>query len=206
MNSPLQSVNSCKATWCGTMTDCKVAIALLHHPVYDKNRQVVTSAVTNLDIHDIARAARTFGLCRYYVVTPVEDQQALVERVRSHWIDGWGSGYNPRRKQALELLRIAAGLDQAVADMTGIFGVEPQLVVTGAKGGAGAVSSRDLRISLEKTDQPHLLLFGTGWGLTEQIFERADIILEPITGGGDYNHLSVRSAVSIYLDRLFGSR
>jgi hypothetical protein len=188
------------------MTERRVAIALLHHPVYDKNRQVVTTAVTNLDIHDIARAARTFDLCGYYVVTPIEDQQALVERVRSHWIEGWGAGYNPRRKDALELLRIATGLDQAIADMTGTFGVEPRLVVTGAKGYPGAVSSAQLRRSLEETDHPHLLLFGTGWGLTEQIFERADIVLEPITGAGDYNHLSVRSAVSIYLDRLFGSR
>lgn len=188
------------------MTERRVAIALLHHPVYDKNRQVVTTAVTNLDIHDIARAARTFGLSRYYVVTPVEGQQALVERVRSHWIDGWGAGYNPRRRQALELMRITAGLDEAVADMVGIFGVEPRLVVTGAKGHTDAASSAQLRRSLEETDHPHLLLFGTGWGLTEQIFERADIILEPIAGAGDYNHLSVRSAVSIYLDRLFGSR
>lgn len=188
------------------MTDRKVAIALLHHPVYDKNRQVVTTAVTNLDIHDIARAARTFGLSRYYVVTPVEDQQALVERVRSHWIDGWGAGYNPRRKQALELLRITAGLDQAVSDMTDLFGAVPRLVVTGAKGSPGAMASGDLRETLEGADHPHLLIFGTGWGLTEEVFQRADIVLEPITGGGDYNHLSVRSAVSIYLDRLFGSR
>ena len=52
-----------------------VSVALLHYPVYDKNRQVVATAVTNLDLHDIARAAKTFGLFRYYVVTPVPEQR-----------------------------------------------------------------------------------------------------------------------------------
>ena len=31
-----------------------------------------------------------------------------------------------------------------------------------------------------------------------------DYILEPVQAGSDYNHLSVRSAVSIILDRLLG--
>jgi len=29
--------------------------ALLHHPVYDKNGAVVTTAVTNMDVHDFGR-------------------------------------------------------------------------------------------------------------------------------------------------------
>jgi hypothetical protein len=82
----------------------RVAIALLHNPVYDKHRRVVTTAVTNLDLHDIARAARTFGLCRYYVVTPIPLQHALAERIRLHWIEGWGAGYNASRKEAMELM------------------------------------------------------------------------------------------------------
>jgi hypothetical protein len=49
-------------------------------------------------------------------------------------------------------------------------------------------------------------LFGTGWGLTEELFDRADFILEPIKGSGDYNHLSVRTAAAIILDRLLGDR
>lgn len=68
----------------------RVAVALIHHPVYDKHRQVVTTAVTNLDLHDIARASKTFGLCRYFVVTPVQEQQSLAGRIRNHWLGGWG--------------------------------------------------------------------------------------------------------------------
>ena len=40
--------------------------------------------------------------------------------------------------------------------------------------------------------------------MTEEVFDKSDYVLEPIGGGGDYNHLSVRSAASIMLDRLFG--
>jgi hypothetical protein len=182
----------------------RVAIALLHNPVYDKNRRVVTTAVTNLDLHDIARVARTFGLCRYYVVTPISLQHALAERIRLHWIEGWGAGYNASRKEAMELMRVVSTLDDAVADMTQIFGNRPQLAVTGAKGRADAVGASQVLELLDTQENPLLLMFGTGWGLTEEIFDRADLVLEPILGNSDYNHLSVRSAVSIYLDRLFG--
>lgn len=184
----------------------RFAVALLHHPVYDKNGQVVTTAVTNLDLHDIARAARTFGLCRYYVVTPVAEQQALAERIRQHWLEGWGAGYNPRRREALELLRVVSTLDDAMADMAAEFGSRPLFAVTGARGSAGSITTEELTRRLATDSSPCILGFGTGWGFTEEIFNRADLVLEPIRGAGTYNHLSVRSAVAIYLDRLFGSR
>jgi hypothetical protein len=57
---------------------------------------------------------------------------------------------------------------------------------------------------LGNSESPFLLLLGTGWGLTEECFESADLILEPIAGAGQYNHLSVRSAAAIMLDRLVG--
>ena len=72
-----------------------VSIALLHYPVYDKNGKVVATAITNLDIHDISRAAKTFGLFRYYVVTPVAGQREMAERIGRHWREGWGASYNP---------------------------------------------------------------------------------------------------------------
>jgi hypothetical protein len=46
---------------------------------------------------------------------------------------------------------------------------------------------------------------GTGWGVTETILAQADHALEPIQGGTDYNHLSVRSAAAIILDRVLGT-
>ena len=183
-----------------------VCIALLHYPVYDKNKQVVTTAVTNLDLHDIARAARTFGLFRYYVVTPVVEQQKLVERVIRHWQEGWGATYNPRRKAALDQVRLLAGLDDVLAEMAEAYGRPPRIVVTGAREREGAVSYGALAKLCRDDAQPYLLLFGTGWGMTEEVFDRADYVLPPIKGPTEYNHLSVRSAVSIILDRLFGER
>lgn len=184
----------------------KVCVALLHYPVYDKNRQVVTTAVTNLDIHDIARAAKTFGLDRYYVVTPVEEQLKLVERVRAHWLEGWGSTYNPKRRQALELLSLQTDLGSVRADMEQRYGCPPRLVMTGARNRPNSVSFNRLAQEMKDPEQSWLLCFGTGWGLIEEVMAQADLILEPIRGAGEYNHLSVRSAVSIILDRLLGDR
>jgi hypothetical protein len=36
------------------------------------------------------------------------------------------------------------------------------------------------------------------------MMKKFDYILEPVYGPGEYNHLSVRSAVAIILDRLAG--
>ncbi|KAF0217584.1 MAG: hypothetical protein FD174_3263 [Geobacteraceae bacterium] len=185
-------------------TGSNVSIALLHYPVYDKNRQVVATAVTNLDLHDIARSAKTFGLFRYYVVTPVPEQRALAERIGRHWLEGWGSTYNPKRKAALELMRVVPGLDDVLHDLEDVYGRPAKIVMTGAQGRTGNISCADLVGLLRDFDQPYLLVFGTGWGLTEEAFARADLVLEPIKGPGDYNHLSVRSAAAIILDRLLG--
>ncbi|GLI37362.1 RNA methyltransferase [Geobacter hydrogenophilus] len=189
-----------------TPPNANVSVALLHHPVYDKNRQVVSTAVTNLDIHDIARSARTFGLLSYYIVTPVPGQQELAGRIVRHWQEGWGATYNPKRKAALELIKIVATLDDVLEDMQERFGRPARLVTTGARLHPRSVTFSDLQHLIAERDQPYLLLFGTGWGLVEEVFEKADLVLEPIRGVGDYNHLSVRSAAAIIMDRLFGAR
>ena len=113
-----------------------VSIALLHHPVYDKNHQVVTTAITNLDIHDIARSAKTYGLHSYYLVTPVEEQQALAERIRQHWLTGWGATYNPKRRAALELVRVASSLEDACTELAGKPGNPVRAARVSTDGGA----------------------------------------------------------------------
>jgi hypothetical protein len=178
----------------------------LHYPVYDKNRRVVATAVTNLDLHDIARLAKTFGLYRYYAVTPVTEQRALAERIRSHWQEGWGASYNPTRQAAFELLRVAPDLDSVLEDLENTYQRPAKIVVTGAKANRDNISCTALRQLLRDREQPLLILFGTGWGLTEELFNQADFVLEPIKGEGDYNHLSVRAAAAIILDRLLGDR
>ena len=181
-----------------------VYVALLHHPVYDKNHQIVTTAVTNMDIHDIARSACTYGVGGFFVVTPVKALQRLSLKIIEHWETGYGSEYNTTRKEALALARICDTLDDSIIAIERETGIKPTLVATSARATEKRTSFTALREMLQKEARPVLILFGTGWGLTETIFFQSDYVLEAIEGRGDYNHLSVRSAAAIILDRLLG--
>jgi hypothetical protein len=183
-----------------------LAIALLHYPVYNKRGEVVTTALTNLDLHDIARSSKTFGLDRFYIVTPSKVQQDLAGRITGHWQEGWGADYNPDRKEALNTVRIVDNLELAIADFQAGFLKTVQTIITGAAARADSISCQNFRKMLAAPDDPFLLLLGTGWGLTDEYFKKADYILEPIIGSGAYNHLSVRSAAAIMLDRLVGKQ
>ena len=70
-------------------------VALTHYPVVNKRGETIASAVTNLDLHDISRTAKTYGLKSFYVVSPLKDQKTLVQRIISHWTTGAGAVYNP---------------------------------------------------------------------------------------------------------------
>ena len=181
-----------------------LAFALLHHPVYNKRREVVTTALTNLDLHDIARASRTFGLERFYIVTPSLEQRRLAERITGHWQEGWGADYNPDRREALSIVRICENLAEARFEFQSRFNKPVKTIITGAAQRPESLSFGDLKQLTGDPGQPCLLLLGTGWGLTDECFATADAILEPIAGAGDYNHLSVRAAAAIMLDRLCG--
>jgi len=181
-------------------------VALLHYPVLDKNGAIVTTAVTNMDSHDISRSARTYGVERFFVVTPVRALRVLAERILEHWEVGFGSSYNETRKDALSLVRMADDLDGAIVDIERDTGECPRLVVTSARPAAGCVTFAALRQELVAADGPYLILLGTGWGLAPQVVARGDLRLEPIVGPSDYNHLSVRAAAAIILDRLLGAR
>ena len=179
------------------------ALALLHYPVLDRRGDLIASAVTNLDLHDLARAAMTFGWQRFYVVTPVAEQRRLAESIREHWCRGFGAGYNPHRKLALDLMEILPDLESAVAAWEDFAGEQTLPVLTGAsvRGGISFEQCRELN-----RRRPLLLLLGTGWGLAPCLFEKGWPALEPIRGAGEYNHLPVRSAASIIMDRLGGGR
>ena len=180
-----------------------IYVALMHHPVYDKNHQVVTTAVTNMDIHDICRAGKTYGIQGFYVVTPVKPLQKLALKIIDHWEVGYGSQYNVTRKDALALARISDNLDDTIIDIEKECSQKPLIVVTSARDtGTERTSFVALQDMLQSVTRPFLVIFGTGWGLTETIISRADYVLEAVAGGSDYNHLSVRSAAAIILDRL----
>jgi len=176
-------------------------VALIHYPVVNKNGKVIASAVTNLDIHDISRAVKTFGARSFYIVTPLEDQRALADRIVSYWVKGAGATYNPKRKEALKLISIKPFLEDVIEDIYADSGKRPEIVVTCAKQQPQNLSYKAFQQQL-KSGNPYLLAFGTAWGLSEAFLADADYILDPITGNTGYNHLSVRSAAAIILDRL----
>jgi tRNA (guanine37-N1)-methyltransferase len=195
----------------------RTSVALVHHPVYDRTGAVVTSAVTNMDIHDIARSAATYGLAGYYAVTPVAAQRDKIERIVSAWPEqggrGRGDGDEPRpdhRAEALSLIRVAPSIEEVVGELTR-GAVAPLVVGTSADAGRAPEVPRVgfdwLRAEAVAADgRPVLLLFGTGWGLTESVIANCSCVLAPIRGRPAFNHLCVRSALAIVLDRLFGLR
>jgi len=178
-------------------------LALVHYPVENKNGETVAAAVTNLDLHDIARLAKTYGVSAFYVITPLDDQRKLTRRIVSHWVEGFGAAYNPARRDALSIVRVKETYDEMIDEITAKGQGLPKTVVTSARKGPGSLGYGKLRGMLNLGD-PYVLNFGTAWGLSAEFIQAADYRLDPITGGTNYNHLSVRSAASIIVDRLLG--
>ena len=184
----------------------QVWLALVHYPVYNKKHEVINTSITNLDIHDIARASATFGLAGYFLVQPAAGQQELIGSLLKHWQYGFGARYNPDRHEALSKISLCASLAEAAAAIASQTGKKPRLLATSARPTPNMCGYAQMRRQIAESDEPYLLVFGTGWGLTDEMLAEMDWVLRPIYGVGAYNHLSVRSAVSIILDRLFGER
>jgi hypothetical protein len=182
-------------------------IGLVHGPVRNKKGLEVTTSVTNLDIHDIARSSRTFGFKNYFIITPIQAQHELVGKILGHWDTDAGSEYNPDRSDALSFIKLSNTIEEAAAQIQQIEGKKPLIAVTGANFLTYDGEPNELVRRIKVDNTPLFLLFGTGWGLTASIVDQADFRLKPIYGKSKdgYNHLSVRSAVAIYLDRLWGS-
>lgn len=180
-------------------------MALLHYPVRDRNGELITASVTNLDLQDISRSAKTFGVEKYFVVHPSPDEQALNRRIANHWKTGYGKSAHPTRSDALDIMNLVSSFDEVRDFIRDVAGRLPVTVGTTARSGlSNLISVEGLRDRIA-TD-PVLLIFGTGYGLTQEFLDGLDFLLPPILGPKDFNHLSVRSAVAIYLDRLRGRR
>jgi hypothetical protein len=182
----------------------KLYLALVHHPVKNRNGDIIASAVTNLDLHDISRAAKTYGAEAFYVVTPLDDQRALVEELVSHWTTGRGGEYNPMRRDALSLIRVRDDLSRVTDEIRIQDGRPVKVVATRAAESAERLEFAEFRRLLAEGNCSYLLLLGTAWGLADAVLDAADCVLAPIRGNTGYNHLSVRSAAAIILDRVSG--
>jgi hypothetical protein len=181
-------------------------VGLVHYPVCDPEERVISSAVTNLDIHDTARCASTFGIPVAYIINPLDSQRELVHRIIDHWTKGAGANRNPCRKEALERVRVKAKLLDVTREISDCHGLPVMTVATDARWQDGMISYAMMREFLCNHQQPFLLLFGTAWGLAQEVFDQSDHVLAPIEGVIEYNHLSVRAAMAIVLDRLTRNR
>lgn len=182
----------------------RVAALLAHHPVLDRQAEVVTTAITNLDLHDIARSSRTYGLAGYFVVSPITAQRELAARITGHWTEGEGREHNASRSDALELVRTVESLGAAIDAIAAERGHRPFVVATAAAGSRPVIDfDRFIAARAADPERSLLIVFGTGWGLADEVFHSVDATLEPLKGPTDYNHLSVRGASAIVLDRFF---
>lgn len=190
-----------------------ISIALVHYPTVDKTGLVTATSTTNFDIHDLARMARTYGLERYYVVTPVPAMIDFTRRVIDHWDEGWGGEYNPTRRAAMQLVVLAHDLAEVAADIEQARRRSPRFVMTTARrmphrvtfAQLGELIAGTMRagVSADGPSEEYCIVFGTGWGLHPSLAEDMEYVLEPISGlADDYNHLSVRAASAIIIDRL----
>ena len=189
----------------GEVSNSNIHLALVHFPVYNKSGEVIVSSVTTLDIHDISRVCRTYGVGTFYVITPLKTQQELVERLIDHWLTGYGAEYNPTRKEALLKTVVKNNLNDVIKEITEESEKKLRVIVTGAKKAPQSIGYEALKKELKK-DEPSLLVFGTGWGLEKNLIQNADHVLLPIEGINGFNHLPVRGAIAIILDRLLGLR
>ncbi len=177
-----------------------LSVALVHHPVLDGRGEVVTSALTNLDVHDLARSAKTYGCVNYFVTHPIDVQRQLARRIVEHWTTGSSSRRIPDRKDALSIVRTVGSLDEALADVG-----DADIWATAAREVGTTLAWSAARAEANGPGKPIVLVFGTSWGLAPDVLARATHVLAPIRGGTSFNHLSVRAACAIALDRLRGT-
>ena len=182
----------------------RLYVGLVHYPVYNNHRETIASAITPIDIHDFARLGKTYGIEGFFVITPLEDQQTLAHRILRHWISGYGARYNRHRKEALSLVSVVSSLEVAVKEVKEREGDSAIVVATDATLQEDRAMSYEALKRIVVSNEVVLLLFGTAWGLHEEILQKADHVLDPISGRTGYNHLSVRTAAAIILDRLMG--
>lgn len=180
-------------------------VAVMHTQVIIKGGTVGQTSIPSIDIHDIARACASYGIKNFFIVSPLLDQQKIVATFMEFWLSPDGAKYNENRHQAISSIVPVLSYDEMINAIREKEGQEPLIVCTSAR---NVEHKQQIDYFSQKTvweqEKPVLFLFGTGQGLSDELVQKSDFVLAPIKGLTDYNHLSVRSAVSIILDRWLG--
>src|SRR5438093_2947175 len=75
-----------------------------------QERKPGVTSVTSIDIHDIARSSKTYGIKEFFIVTPLLDQQKIVQKLLDFWKKGIGFEYNRCRYDAIRLVQLIDSL------------------------------------------------------------------------------------------------
>src|SRR5688500_16854154 len=142
-----------------------VSAVLIHHPILDRERAVVTGAITNLDLHDISRSAHTYGLSAVYIAHPIAAQRELAARVREHWLTGAGSRRTPDRVPPLRGVRVGSSPEEAREQ----WGPGVALWAPSAKASGACWAHGEARARLNGPGAPVLLASGTGWRRADEV-------------------------------------
>lgn len=184
------------------MLNDNVSIALLHYPAMNKDGKLIITSFTTMDLHDIARPARAYEINTYYIVQPVDGQRWIIEKQINYWMSEEGRRTNPTRNEIVQLVKLAYTFEEVLEDIKRLRGSKPLVVGTDARTYPNTITYRQLSEEIHRREKDFLIVFGTGYGIPPDLMNSFDYILEPVYGAGDWNHLSVRNAVAIILDRL----
>lgn len=180
-------------------------VVLMHSDVVLEGGQEGESSVTSIDIHDIARSSCTFGIKKYFIVTPLVDQQKIIKKLLDFWIEEKGISYNINRAEALKNVYLANSLDEVIGIISDDWKKIPILIGTTAQKKKGIeYLMYDEQKRVWSLERPVLFILGTARGLAPGLLDKCDFILEPINGFSEFNHLSVRSAAAVIFDRWLG--
>jgi len=189
----------------------KTVLVLLHYPVTNRLGELITTSITNLDIHDLSRSARTYEIDHYFLVTPILEQKELLERVLGHWNRGRSFEWHPDRAEALSRVKCLPDFEAVKTELIERYPDHHlEVAMPDARPIPGQKSYAEVREIWARESKPgvKIIVLGTGWGIAEPFFKEVQTFLGPIYGPlktEGYNHLSVRAAGAVILDRLFGS-
>ncbi|TET06634.1 tRNA (guanosine(37)-N1)-methyltransferase TrmD [Candidatus Dependentiae bacterium] len=168
----------------------------------DPTEKKGVSLSTSTGLYDLACLARMYGLKRCFLITPLPDQQQMVNRLFESW-QTKGREYD---KEVITVLTVVDQLDTVIDTIEKAEGSKPLIIAasTSAVEHAKIISFYDQQ-DVWTHKRPILFIFDTdNKGFDEALLAKADFLLKPIKGFSDFTHISVRSVVSIVLDRWLG--
>jgi hypothetical protein len=187
----------------------KTVVVLLHHPVTNRKGELITTSITNMDLHDISRSCRTYEIDHYFLVSPLSEQRSLVQTIIDHWNQGVQAEWHPDRAEAMTRVQLVESFEDVKNTMSGLYpGMPLEVAMPDARRLPHQLSYSQVREkwALEGQQGVKIIVLGTGWGVAPEFFPEVHTFLAPLygpRGPEGYNHLSVRAAAAIILDRLF---